>query len=111
MDIFFRTEKALVKMKDKVEVERGGYLTTSSLNGQEKYPIVHYDNEKRAIEILDKIDNILDKAIQENANTISIAIPSDKWWITAQKGGNMGRKINKEKAGLTIRFSGRLPRE
>ena len=37
MDIFFRTEKALVKMKDKVEVERGGYLTTSSLNGQEKY--------------------------------------------------------------------------
>ena len=36
MDIFFRTEKALIKMKDKVEVERGGYLTTSSLNKKEK---------------------------------------------------------------------------
>ena len=47
-------------MKDKVEVERGGYLTTSSLNGQEKYPIVHYDNEKRAIEILSPFREVIE---------------------------------------------------
>lgn len=78
MDIFFRTKNQLVKMKDKLGVERDGYLTTSSLGGQEKYPLIKYENEKKAMEILDRIDEIIDKAIKENANTISIDISSDK---------------------------------
>ena len=52
MDIFFRTNKSLVKMKDKINIERGGYLTTSSLGGQEKYPLARYENEEKAMEIL-----------------------------------------------------------
>ena len=75
MDIFFRTSKSLVKMKDKVDVERGGYLTTSSLGGKEKYPLAKYENEQKAMEILDRIDNILDKAIKENKSTLSINLP------------------------------------
>ena len=78
MDIFFRTNNSLVKMKDKINIERGGYLTTSSLGGQEKYPLARYENEEKAMEILNKIDNILDKAISKNANSVSINLPEDK---------------------------------
>ncbi len=77
MDIFFRTNTSLVKMKDKLDVERGGYLTTSSLGGQEKYPLARYENEQKAMEILDRIDNILDKAIKENKTTLSINLPAE----------------------------------
>lgn len=78
MDIFFRTNKSLVKMKDKINIERGGYLTTSSLGGQEKYPLARYENEEKAIEILNRIDSILDKAISKNANSVSINLPEDE---------------------------------
>ena len=80
MDMFFRTKKSLVKMKDKVEVtgKDGKYLTTSSLNGEETCILGKYSNEQKALEILDRIDAILDKAIKENSNNVSINIPSDE---------------------------------
>ena len=80
MDMFFRTKKSLVKMKDKVEVagKDGKYLTTSSLNGEETCILAQYSSEQKALEILDRIDAILDKAIKENTNNVSINIPSDE---------------------------------
>lgn len=75
MDIFFRTDKSLIKMKDKVEVEGKNYLTTSSLNGQEKVVLGKYETINRALSILDNIDNLLDKAIENNHSSISINIP------------------------------------
>lgn len=82
MDMFFRTKKSLIKMKDKVEVEVIGkdknYLITSSLNGQETCILGQYSCEQKALEILNRIDELLDKAIKENANNISINIPSDE---------------------------------
>lgn len=75
--MFFRTKRTLVKMKDKVEVERSNYLTTSSLGGEEKCILAQYNSEQRAMEILNKIDDILDKAITDNKSAISINIPSN----------------------------------
>ena len=79
MVMFFRTEKSLIRMKDKINVEGkdNSYLTTSSLNGQEKCVLAHYKSEKKAIEILNRIDNLLDRAIKDNLNTISINIPEE----------------------------------
>jgi hypothetical protein len=76
MDIFFRTDKSLIKMKDKIEVEGKNYLTTSSLNGQEKIILGQYETYEKAISILNKIDDILDKAIEKDANSVSININS-----------------------------------
>ena len=39
MDIFLRTKNQLVKMKDKLGVERDGYLITSSLGGTRKISV------------------------------------------------------------------------
>ena len=80
MDMFFKTKKSLVRMKDKVEIEGrdSKYLTTSSLNGQEKCILAEYKSEQRALEILDKIDTLLDRAIKDNVNNISINIPTDE---------------------------------
>lgn len=75
MDIFFRTDKSLIKMKDKVEVEGKNYLTTSSLNGQEKVVLGKYETINRTLSILDNIDKLLDKAIENNHSSISINIP------------------------------------
>ena len=78
MDMFFKTKKSIIKMKDKIEIEGkdNSYLTTSSLNGEEKCVLAHYSCKEQAREILDKIDKILDKAIANNSNAISIEIPS-----------------------------------
>lgn len=79
--MFFRTKKSLVRMRDKIEIEgRKGneqYLTTSNLNGEDKCILGRYEREQRALEILDRIDKILDEAIKENRNTVSINIPSE----------------------------------
>lgn len=76
MDIFFRTKKSLVKMKDKVEVEGKNYLTTSSLDGKEKCVLSQYDSNEKALAILNQIDQILDKAIKEKTQAISVNISS-----------------------------------
>lgn len=77
MDIFFRTKKSLIKMGDKVEVEKHNYLTTSSLSGNDKVVLGKYESVDRAISILNNIDEVLDKAITQERNTISINIPSE----------------------------------
>ena len=56
MDMFFKTKKSIIKMKDKIEIEGkdNSYLTTSSLNGEEKCVLAHYSCKEQALEILDK---------------------------------------------------------
>lgn len=79
MDIFFRTKKKIVKMNDKLEVEgkENDYLTTSSLNGESKDILGHYNSEARAMEILDRIEGILDKVIASDKEAAFINIESD----------------------------------
>lgn len=76
MEIYFRLSKSIVKMKDRIDIERGGYLTTSSLNGQEKSPLVKYKDEKRALEVLQFIDESLDYVIKQKMNVLFIELPN-----------------------------------
>lgn len=75
MEIYFRLPKSIVKMKDRIDIEREGYLTTASLNGQEKSVLINYKDEKRALEILDNIDKALDIAINQKMNVLFIELP------------------------------------
>lgn len=75
MDIYFRLPKSIVKMKDRIDVERNGYLTTSSLNGQEKSVLIKYKDEERATEVLNTIDSTLDLVIKEKSNILFIELP------------------------------------
>ncbi len=74
MDIYFKLPKSIVKMKDRIDIERGGYLTTSSLSGQEKSPLVKYKDEERALEVLQFINESLDYAIKKDMNTLFIEL-------------------------------------
>ena len=75
MEIYFRLSKSIVKMKDRIDIERGGYLTTSSLSGQEKSVVINYKDEKRALEILNDIDKALDISINEKNNVLFVELP------------------------------------
>lgn len=75
MDIYFRLPKSIVKMKDRIDVERNGYLTTSSLNGQEKSVLIKYKDEERATEVLNTVDSTLDLVIKEKSNILFIELP------------------------------------
>lgn len=80
MDMFFKIGKGIVRMKDKIEVEdrlNKSYLTTSSLNGREKTVLGEYETTEKALEIINKIDEILDRAIKDNKTAISIEIPKE----------------------------------
>ena len=74
MEIYFRLPKSIVKMKDRIDIERGGYLTTSSLNGQEKSVLINYKDETRALEILNDIDKALDISINQKNNVLFVEL-------------------------------------
>ena len=75
MEIYFRLPKSIVKMKDRIDIEREGYLTISSLNGEIKSALVNYKDEKRALEVLQFIDVALDYSIKNKSNTLFIELP------------------------------------
>ena len=75
MDIYFRLPKSIVKMKDRIDVERNGYLTTSSLNGKEKSVLIKYKDENRALEVLNFIDESLDYVTRQKLNVLFIELP------------------------------------
>ena len=77
MEIYFRLPKSIVKMKDRIDIERGGYLTTSSLNGEEKSVLINYKDEKRALEVLEFIDKSLDYIIKQKLNILYIELPEE----------------------------------
>lgn len=77
MDIYFKLPKSIVKMKDRIDIERGGYLTTSSLNGEEKSVLINYKDEKRALEVLEFIDKSLDYIIKQKLNILYIELPEE----------------------------------
>ena len=75
MDIYFRLPKSIIKMKDRTDNERDGYLTTSSLNGKEKSVLIKYKDENRALEVLNFIDESLDYVIRQKLNVLFIELP------------------------------------
>ena len=75
MEIYFKLPKSIIKMKDRIDVERNGYLTTSSLNGQEKSVLIKYKDEERATEVLNTVDSTLDLVIKEKSNILFIELP------------------------------------
>lgn len=76
MDIFFRTQKSIIKMNDILEVN-GKYLTVASLDRKMQCVLGQYKTEKRAQEILEKIDYVIDTRIKEDTPTLIIAIPEE----------------------------------
>lgn len=75
MDIYFRLPKSIIKMKDRTDIERDGYLTTSSLNGKEKSVLIKYKDENRALEVLNFIDESLDYVTRQKLNVLFIELP------------------------------------
>lgn len=76
MDIYFRTEKSIIRMNDILEVN-SRYLTTASLDRKKQCVLGQYKSEKRAQEILEKIDYVIDTRIKEDSPTLIIAIPKE----------------------------------
>lgn len=74
MDIYFKTEKSIIKMKDILEA-RGKYLVNASLDRKEQCVLGEFESEENAQNILEKIDYVIDAKIKENAPALIIAIP------------------------------------
>lgn len=74
MDIYFRTEKSIIRMNDILEA-RGKYLVNASLDRKEQCVLGEFESEEIAKKILEKIDYIIDAKIKENTPALIVAIP------------------------------------
>lgn len=73
MEILFKTENSIIKFKDRLDIERK-YITTSTINGEEKTTIAKYKDEEEAKEIFEKIFTSIDKGITNGVKTLCIII-------------------------------------
>lgn len=73
MDIYFKTDKSIIKMKDRIDIE-GKYITTSSIDQKEKAILEKYTSEKEAKEIFDNIIEIIDRCFNKDFKNILIDI-------------------------------------
>lgn len=76
MDIYFRTDKSIVRMNDVLEVN-GKYLVMATLDRTRQCVLGEYHSQERAQEILEKIDYVIDTRIKEESPTLIIAIPKE----------------------------------
>lgn len=73
MEIYFKTDKSIIKMKDRIDIE-GKYITTSSIDQKEKAILEKYTSEKEAKEIFDNIIEIIDRCFKKDFKNILIDI-------------------------------------
>lgn len=73
MEIIFKVDNSIIKMKDRIDQE-GVYITTSTINGVEKTIIKKYDKKEEAEKILENIFLSIEKGIKEQFQVISIIL-------------------------------------
>lgn len=73
MQIIFKTKDSIIKFKDRLDIERK-YITTSTINGEEKTTIAKYETEEEAKETFEKIFTSIDKGITNGVKTLCIII-------------------------------------
>lgn len=73
MEILFKTKNAIIKFKDRLDIERK-YITTSTINGEEKTTIAKYETEEEAKETFEKIFTSIDRGVTSEVKTLCIII-------------------------------------
>lgn len=76
MDIYFRTDKTIVKMNDILEVT-GNFLVVSSLDRTKQCVLMKYSSVERAQEVLNNIDIVISGMKVEMRKTIIIEVPKE----------------------------------
>ena len=73
MEIYFKTDKSIIKMKERIDLE-GEYLTTSSIDQKEKAILKKYENEEISKESFRRLISIIDSEIRKDAKNLFIEI-------------------------------------
>lgn len=76
MDIYFRTDKSIVKMNDILEVT-GNFLVVASLDRTKQCVLMKYSSAERAQEVLNNIDIVISGMKAEMRKTIIIEVPKE----------------------------------
>lgn len=76
MEIFFRTEKTIVKMNDILEAQ-GKFLVMSSLDRKAQAVLEIYSSDERAKQVLDMIDSILTRKCKGEEKILIIEVPKE----------------------------------
>ena len=76
MDIYFRTDKSIVKMNDILEAQ-GKFLVMSSLDRKAQAVLEIYRNEQRTKDVLDMIDSILTRKGKSEEKILIIEVPKE----------------------------------
>ena len=74
MEIYFRTEKSIIKMNDVLELN-GKYLVMATLDRTRQCVLAQYATEERTKEVLDLIDSILTRKRESEEKILIIEIP------------------------------------
>lgn len=73
MEVYFKTNKSIIKMKERIDLE-GEYLTTSSIDQKEKAILKKYENEEISKEAFRRLISIIDSEIRKDAKNLFIEI-------------------------------------
>lgn len=73
MEVYFKTNKSIIKMKERIDLE-GEYLTTSSIDQKEKAILKKYENEEISKESFRRLISIIDSEIRKDAKNLFIEI-------------------------------------
>ena len=76
MEIFFRTDKSIVKMNDILEA-RGEFLVMSSLDRKAQAVLEIYSSDERTKQVLDMIDSILTRKCKGEEKILIIEVPKE----------------------------------
>lgn len=76
MDIYFRTQKTIVKMNDILE-SQGKFLVMSSLDRKAQAVLEIYSSDERAKQVLDMIDSILTRKSKNEEKILIIEVPKE----------------------------------
>ena len=76
MEIYFKTEKSIIKMNDVLEVN-GKYLVMATLDRTRQCALGEYHSQERAQEILNSIECMIWTKRKQEEQVLIIAIPKE----------------------------------
>lgn len=73
MEVLFKINKSIIKMKDRIDAE-GVYITTSTINEEKKTILKKCASAEEAKELLENIFLSIEKGIKEEKKIVSIIL-------------------------------------
>lgn len=73
MEILFKVDNSIIKMKDRIDAE-GIYITTSTINEEKKTILKKCRSTEEAIELLENIFLSIEKGIREEKKIMMIIL-------------------------------------